>query len=140
MWWNAFVGIPFKNGGRDRAGCDCAGLVCLVYQELLKLDVGIDFGFYNAEDRYTAEQLIDSASRHWTEVTEPQDLDVVRLLVHGDPCHVGIVCNGGKSVLNVRARVNAIIEPLDRDPWKRRIHSFHRRSGIPQLSEVLINA
>lgn len=130
-WWNDFVGVPFKNGGRDRQGCDCAGLVCLVYQELLGVDVGVDFGFYDSEDRYTAEQLIDAASVNWTEIEKPQDFDVVRLCIHGDPCHVGIICNGGKSILNVRAGVNAVIEPLYRDPWKRRTHSFWRREGLP---------
>lgn len=33
-WWNAYVGIPFRWNGTDRAGVSCWGLVCLVQAEV----------------------------------------------------------------------------------------------------------
>lgn len=36
-WVNDYVGIPFVDGGRTREGCDCYGLVCLVFAEQFKV-------------------------------------------------------------------------------------------------------
>jgi len=125
-WWNDYVGIKFVDQGRDRSGCDCAGLVCLVYSEQLNRDIGAQFGFYDSNDASQTAELFADASKDWDQVTEPQDFDVVRLIVQNEPCHVGIVCNGGKSVLNVRKSTRAVIEPLDARPWNARIDSFWR--------------
>lgn len=125
-WWNKYVGIPYKDSGRDRDGADCAGLVCLVYRDELGRDVDQDLGFYDALDKDQATELLGVAtSAQWEQVQEPQDFDAVLLLIHGEPCHVGIICDGGKSVLNVRAKVNAVIEPLD-GIWASRIDSYWR--------------
>jgi len=32
-WASTYVGIPYRFAGRDRAGCDCWGLVRLVLAE-----------------------------------------------------------------------------------------------------------
>ena len=32
-WWNKYVGIPYAPGMSSRDGCDCWGLVRLVYRE-----------------------------------------------------------------------------------------------------------
>lgn len=37
IWSDRFIGIPFEDHGRARAGCDCWGLVCLIYQEELAI-------------------------------------------------------------------------------------------------------
>lgn len=135
-WWNDYVGIPYKDGGRERDGADCAGLVCLVYREQLKLDVDESFGFYDPDNREEASGLLKKASDKWLPV-EPEDVkefDVVRLKIYSDPCHVGIVfkCDDGLRVLNVRKGVNAVIEPLDAQPWSTRIDSFWRKPEVSQ--------
>lgn len=125
LWWNDYVGIKFVNGGRDRNGCDCAGLVCLVYRELLQLDVSQHFGFYDATDRQQAADLLLRASREWNEVQTPADFDVALLRELGTPCHVGIVCNKGRSILHVQAGINAVIQDLS--AWTGHIDSFWRQ-------------
>jgi probable lipoprotein NlpC len=126
-WWNNYVGIPYKDGGRDRTGCDCAGLVCLIYKEQLGIDVDHDFGFYDPADRTHSVELLDDLSKDWQEVQEPRDFDVVRLRVFSDPCHLGIIVNGGNHILNIRKGVRAVIEPLNRRPWSTRIDSYWRQ-------------
>ena len=126
-WWNDYVGIPYRDAGRAQTGCDCAGLVVLVYKERLGIDLADEFGFYDPQDSKQSADLLQQVSRGWQKVEEPQDFDVVKLLVMNDPCHVGIVCNGGKSVLNTRLHVNAVIEPLHTGKWATRIDSFWRQ-------------
>ena len=40
-WAGAYVGIPYRDHGADRSGCDCWGLVRLVYRERARIDAAV---------------------------------------------------------------------------------------------------
>ena len=129
-WWNRYAAIPYKDGGRSRSGCDCWGLVRLVYDDVFGITLfdepsaGLSFrqqGIKLAEGKKTngvfIELLPDDA---------PDDGDLVVLLVGGLACHVGVVCDRGQSFLHSIGRAGTVIERLDSLRWKDRIDSFWR--------------
>lgn len=129
-WTNSFIAIPFKEHGRDRSGCDCWGLVRLVYKEQLEiwLPDTLDYDNTRATDQTSALVDIYKHSGHWKEISkgEQLELDVVVLKIGSLPCHVGVVCDGGKSFLHVIEGANSVIEKLSSLRWGGRIDSYWR--------------
>lgn len=107
-WAIPYVGIPFADGGRDRAGCDCWGLVRLVYAEVLGIDLP-SYGEIAARDVIAATRQIRdaSAASPWVPVAGPaQPMDV--LVMTGRPMHVGVMLDA-RRVLHVAAETDAVI-------------------------------
>lgn len=80
-WTQDFVGIPYASKGRSRAGCDCWGLVMLVYRA-----TGIDLPGYEAEYLSSDERIEiakiaarEKDSSRWqpVDLAEAQELDVL---------------------------------------------------------------
>lgn len=112
-WSAPYVGIPFLDGGRDRAGCDCWGLVRLVYAEVLGIDLP-SYGEIAARDVVAATRQIReaSAARPWVPVAGPaQPMDV--LVMAGRPLHVGVMLDA-RRVLHVEAATAAVIVEVER--------------------------
>jgi len=87
-----YIGIPFKNRESSLDGCDCYGLVRLVYKDLLGIDVhkpnASAFESKDIEDEYLAE-----TSLNWYETKEPKRFDVIAM-AH-DPKHPKIIQHFG---------------------------------------------
>lgn len=112
-WAIPYVGIPFMDGGRDRAGCDCWGLVRLVYAEVLGIDLP-SYGEIAARDVVAATRQIRdaSAAAPWVPVAGPaQPMDV--LVMAGRPLHVGVMVDA-RRVLHVEAATAAVIVEVER--------------------------
>ena len=93
-WTNAYIGIPFLDLGRDKEGCDCWGLVRLVYRQELGIDVPSYAGDYHStEERQEIARLIGAAqcSPSWRKVENPQAFDVVLFRRGLLTAHIGIV-------------------------------------------------
>ena len=67
---NSYIGIPYKNRGRDRSGVDCWGLVQLWYQE--QLGITVDDYLY----AYTAANDFESVTQA-IELHKMMDMDVM---------------------------------------------------------------
>lgn len=129
-WVTPYVGIPFLDGGRDRAGCDCWGLVRLVFAEVLGIELPT-YGEISARDlaRVTRTIRDHSALAPWLPVAgDARPFDV--LVMAGRPQHVGVMVDA-RHVLHVEAATAAVIVPAARSPqvrWRRL--SLHRHEAL----------
>lgn len=127
-----YVGLPFKDLGRDRSGCDCYGLLRLVYA-----DAGVVLPSY-ADDYRTAKDdaanaaLIASLAEPWVEVAEAQTraLDAVLLKSSGHECHIGVVVRRGL-VLHTGLHMGfSRIEPYNSIRLRKRVGRFLRHEAM----------
>lgn len=51
-WSNHHIGLPYVEFGRDRTGCDCWGLACIIYQEELGITLPDYVGEYTSTDEH----------------------------------------------------------------------------------------
>ena len=91
-----FVGIPFVDRGRTRGGCDCYGLLRLVYEEAFGILLpSLSDDYLTAQDREAVRHLISGKADPWHEVEEPDFLDGVVMSLKGVECHVGMFAGKG---------------------------------------------
>lgn len=121
MTWRPWLGIPFRPQGSDRMGCDCWGLVQLVYRERYGVLLP-SVGPYDLED---ATELIAQHRARWTEVSDRRDGDVVLLLLDGTPSHVGILVASDQFLHTLRGHVSRI-DRLTHPVWRGRVAGIYR--------------
>lgn len=130
MWWNNYLDIRFKEKGRTAMGCDCWGLVRLIYQEQCSIPLpSYDDDYIATNNHEILSVLIDSESRKWNQVEKPHEFDVVVLRLKGVPFHVGVVTRGG-FMLHCSQGINTSHERLDSMRWKNRIIGYYRHESI----------
>jgi len=132
MWANKYIGIPYKDGGRDINGLDCWGLVRLVY----KNEYGIELPSFNNEyiitDRERVNELFNQYREGWAIEQNPKEGDVVLLRLLGEESHVGVLIND-KQFLHVNYKTPAAVENLDSIRWRNRIVGFNSYSPESQI-------
>lgn len=129
-WQEKYVGLPFKDFGRDFGGVDCWGLVRLVLARECGIDVPT-YGEISARDliRVTSTIAHDSDADPWLPVERHavKPFDVV--LMRGRPMHVGIMTARDR-VLHVEERTSAVLLPLKHPSIATRIISFRRHRDL----------
>jgi cell wall-associated NlpC family hydrolase len=127
-WAGVYVGIPFKTGGHDRLGCDCWGLLALIYEEVFGITVPLYSDQYDSLNvqvlaRVVADNL--PASR-WRQVPVAIPGDGLLLRVLGQEVHVGISV-GDRRFLHAAVGLDeSCIERLDSPKWARRLLGTYR--------------
>ena len=78
LWASKYVGLRFKDGGREFDGIDCWGLIRLVLMNEKGISVP-SYGEISADDLLSIARKIGSSSTFdpWRKVTEPREFDVV---------------------------------------------------------------
>lgn len=137
-WVNDYIGIPYVDGGRDRDGVDCYGLVRLVLAERRGILLP-DYSEIAADDLARVARAFRAGLKLdiWRPVTEPREFDGV-LMVHWGKDgrtfrrrrdHCGIVTTAG-NVLHVEETTQAVSVPLDHYSVKGRIVGFVRHRDL----------
>lgn len=125
MWWNKYVGIPYKLKGRERDGLDCWGLVRLVHKEQFNNDLPSFSEEYQTTERDRLQEILATQREGWVNVATPEEGDVVLLRVLGTESHVGIYI-GDNKVLHSMIDGYSVIERLDSAKWEKRLVGFYR--------------
>lgn len=133
-WWNDYVGIPYADRGRTRAGADCWGLVRLVMHEQFKIDLpSFDGQYEGSDDVCQIQELIAAHQEGWRQIDRPQPGDVVLFRVMGTVSHIGLVVDGGRFVHARRGHAVAI-ERLSSGRWHHRVVGFYRYTPGAKLA------
>jgi cell wall-associated NlpC family hydrolase len=131
-WAAGYVGLPFLEHGRSRAGVDCWGLVRLVYAERLGVALPSYLAGHDGVGRADAEAIArlvrgGLAIDGWRAVPagEERELDGILLRTFGHPMHMGVVLAPGR-MLHVDRGIDAAIEDYRGERWRRRVVAFYR--------------
>jgi cell wall-associated NlpC family hydrolase len=120
-----FIGIPFVNGGRDFNGCDCWGLVKLVYKEMYNIDLP-DYKISCFAGREINDE-IRKAMKVWKNLKEPQEPCVVIMSISNNPCfinHCGVYIGNGMFLHSI-LKQNSHLDRLDHPFWRNKIKGFY---------------
>lgn len=132
MHWSAgFVGLPYADCGRTRAGADCWGLYWLVQKEAFGRDVPTYAGAYACSDeRAEIHAVIGEAMAHtlWERTFAPEDGDAVVFSLGRFDAHVGVFAGPGR-MLHMAGSGGALIEDFTRPKWASRLIGFWRWRG-----------
>lgn len=126
--FESYVGIPYLDCGRDRAGCDCYGLLCLVMRDLCGIALPSFAGAYTTTaDRAELARLIAGGLDPWRQVVFGQErtFDAVLMRAGRLLSHVGIVVAPGR-LLHVNEGSCSVIERYRVPPLSHRVVGFYR--------------
>jgi cell wall-associated NlpC family hydrolase len=132
IWAGHYIGLPFREHGRDRAGLDCWGLVRLVMAEQFNIALPSHAAEYERTSQ--AEKigaLIERESQKWKIIATGSETcgDVVVLRVRGRPMHVGMVI-GDRQMLHIERGIDSVLEKYTGAHWTERIAGFYRYKGF----------
>jgi cell wall-associated NlpC family hydrolase len=140
-WAGAYVGIPYRDHGCDRAGCDCWGLVRLIYSERARITLPDYAGDYAGEaDTEGVGRCVEAAraSGTWRRVHPPvQALDVAEMFSvlrsrsgwSYPPLHVGVVAAPGW-LIHTEIATGVRLVRLDDRSLGKRIAGFWRHRSL----------
>ena len=126
-WVAPYIGIPYRDHGRDRNGCDCWGGVRMVLADVF----GVDLPDYS--DHYSSAQHQPSVAftvetglaECFNRVTVPQPGDMVIMRIAGRPWHCGLLV-ADHLRLPWPERRHSCSERLDSPMWSRRLDGAYR--------------
>lgn len=127
MWWNKYIRVPFEEKGRGHNGCDCWGLVQLIYKEQLNIDLpGYEEVYKTTNDREILSKTIQNErNNNWTTPFEGEPFDVIILKMGGVPMHVGVVTKPGR-MIHCAKDIGTTHEQYDAMRWKNKVIGFAR--------------
>ncbi len=131
-----FVGLPFAEKGRDRAGADCWGGVRLVLAELRGI-VLPDYGdgyTHTMDSAGISVAIRDGLVQDFNRVDRPQPFDLVIFALLKKPWHVGLVVDRGRFLHWPQPDAQGIggtsrIERYGDRIWRNRVEGFYRYAG-----------
>ncbi len=133
IWVGHYIGLPFKEHGRDRMGVDCWGLVRLVMAEQFSIVLPSYSTYYDSTTREDQlAPLIAEERRHWIPIEHGEEVfgDVVVLRMRGQPIHVGLVIEKGR-MLHAEVGIGSVLDSYASARWALRVTGFYRYGERP---------
>jgi len=136
MWTDKYIGLPYKEHGRDTDGLDCFGLARMVYKNELDVDLpdfNIGFNKTKNKDLYKhivtdLDDFISNESKKWIDIKElddkPKDFDFVLIRMMGYVIHIGIFIAPNK-ILHCYDGIDSVLENIE-PRWTSKIEKIVR--------------
>lgn len=127
-WAADYIGLPFLDLGRTRAGLDCWGLYILVRRERWGQQLEGFEGWYNGGDRISQAAIVGARADFLSSPVTPGDEvlgDAVIMRMAGLTSHIGMVLGDGM-MLHVVPGADTAVEPYTSGRWARRVEGFRR--------------
>jgi probable lipoprotein NlpC len=127
-WLAKYVGLPFRDKGRDAGGVDCWGLIYLIYRDEFRIEVPRYTERYaSALERAEVSRLIQGESLGWRPVPlwEAALGDVLVLRVAGQPWHCALGIEWPWFLHSFKG-TDSCIEAATHGLWAHRIEGTYR--------------
>lgn len=131
-----YMRIPFTPHGRNYDGCDCGGLVWLVYKDELGIELPDWRKLYEGTTIQHSLELEEAVSTMLGEngievpFSEIRPFDVVAFEIAGEPIHVGLAVNSKVFLHIMQGRTRACCERFDSFQWRKRISGCYRHAEM----------
>jgi cell wall-associated NlpC family hydrolase len=131
-----YMRIPFKTKGHSFSGCDCGGLVWLIYKEELGIELPKWFEMYEGTRIEHSVLLTETVSTMLGEngievdIKERKPFDVIGFNICGAPIHVGIAVNDRFFLHIMQGTTRVVQERFDSLPWRKRIAGCFRHETM----------
>lgn len=136
MWYEKYIGIPFKPNGRTEEGLDCWGLARLIYSREYGVELPSFSTEYVIEDDNRIKELISQYREGWTEQHSPVEGNIVLFRVLGDLTHMGVMISDTQFI-HVREGSNTVLDSITNTKWKNRVTGFFKYN---ESSRAVLNA
>jgi cell wall-associated NlpC family hydrolase len=132
-WSTQYLDLPWLEKGRTRAGIDCWGLVRLVLGEQCGADLpAFDEAYLTTHERAQIEaaiagEVVELATR--IDLAAAREFDVLELLDHGRPTHLGIVVSS-RRMLHIPRGGFSEMPRWDNGEWAGKVVGAWRWIGL----------
>lgn len=93
MWWAKYVGIPYLDKGRTDQGCDCWGLVRLVYAQ----ELGIYLPSWHTHDGLESIRgMLKQFLPQYRKLEGPDPFSIALFSSSVTAMHVGVMVDAGR--------------------------------------------
>lgn len=131
-----YMRIPFAPHGRDARGCDCGGLVWLIYKNELGIELPDWRERYSGTTIQHSLELEEAVSTMLGEngvevpLSEIQPFDVVAFEIAGEPIHVGVAINSQIFMHIMQGHTRVCQERFESFQWKKRLTGCYRHAAM----------
>jgi len=137
-WSSDYLGLSFTEGGAQRSGVSCWGLISLVYQEQLGINLPGFYGEACEEELRQATLASLDSSEYWPwhniDETEVRPFDLVTFKLGRVESHIGLVRRRGEFI-HVAHDITSRVERYNEGRWKPLIGRFLRhRFYVPEIA------
>lgn len=122
MWWNDYIGIPYKEWGYDRSGLNCYTLFWLIQREVFGKDLPRhDDRLYDVEAK--------KALGHTIPLETAESGDVLHMFSVKDgrrsDTHIATVTEPGKCI-HILKGTDSVVVDYTKQPWKNFVIGAYR--------------
>lgn len=120
-----YLEIPFVDGGRDFSGCDCFGLISLIYAQ----ELGIKLYDYkiSCEESSRINGEMEKQKISWEKLAEPIAPCILTVRMDANPAftnHIGFVFKPG-CFIHTTKTMGVSVNRYDSPLWERKISGFY---------------